>query len=133
MPKPLIRAIGILKEASAQVNADLGKMSPETSALIIADPAVDSRAYSIAVDCGVAVVVLAASQLPLVGHGYVGALLADANRPVSVHVALSHALRLAELHFPRPDAWNTLVERLLDVRPAVVDVVPPLVRTYQVG
>ena len=36
MPKPLIRAIGILKEASAQVNADLGKMSPETSALIVA-------------------------------------------------------------------------------------------------
>ena len=28
MPKPLIRAIGILKEASAQVNADLGKMTP---------------------------------------------------------------------------------------------------------
>jgi len=36
MPKPLIRAIGILKEASAQVNADLGKMSPEKSGLIIA-------------------------------------------------------------------------------------------------
>jgi len=36
MPEPLIRAIGILKEASAQVNADLGKMSPEKSALIIA-------------------------------------------------------------------------------------------------
>ncbi len=36
MPKPLIRAIGILKEASAQVNADLGKMSPEKSALIVA-------------------------------------------------------------------------------------------------
>jgi fumarate hydratase, class II len=36
MPKPLIRAIGLLKEASAQVNADLGKMSPEKSALIIA-------------------------------------------------------------------------------------------------
>jgi len=34
MPTPLIRAIGILKEASAQVNADLGKMSPETSSLI---------------------------------------------------------------------------------------------------
>ena len=33
---PLIRAIGVLKEASAQVNADLGKMSPETSALIVA-------------------------------------------------------------------------------------------------
>src|SRR5664280_3375022 len=36
MPEPLIRAIGVLKEASAQVNADLGKMSPETSSLIIA-------------------------------------------------------------------------------------------------
>src|ERR1700690_3736487 len=36
MPEPMIRAFGILKEASAQVNADLGKMSPETSALIIA-------------------------------------------------------------------------------------------------
>jgi len=36
MPKPLIRAIGVLKEASAQVNADLGKMSPEVSALIVA-------------------------------------------------------------------------------------------------
>ncbi len=36
MPKPLIRAIGILKEASAQVNADLGKMTPATSELIVA-------------------------------------------------------------------------------------------------
>jgi len=36
MPEPLIRAIGVLKEASAQVNADLGKMSPDKSALIIA-------------------------------------------------------------------------------------------------
>jgi fumarate hydratase class II len=36
MPVAMIRAIGVLKEASAQVNADLGKMSPEKSALIIA-------------------------------------------------------------------------------------------------
>ena len=35
MPQPLIRAFGILKEASAQVNADLGKLSPEKSALIV--------------------------------------------------------------------------------------------------
>jgi fumarate hydratase class II len=35
MPEPLIRAIGILKEASAQVNADLGKLSPDKSALIV--------------------------------------------------------------------------------------------------
>ena len=44
-----------------------------------------------------------------------GALLADMNRPVSVHVGLTHALRLAELHFPPPDAWNELVGRLLRV------------------
>ena len=36
VPKPVIRAMGVLKEASAQVNADLGKLSPEKSALIIA-------------------------------------------------------------------------------------------------
>jgi fumarate hydratase, class II len=36
MPQSLIRAIGVLKEASAQVNADLGKMSPDKSALIAA-------------------------------------------------------------------------------------------------
>ena len=35
MPEPLIRAIGILKEASAQVNADLGMLTPEKSALIV--------------------------------------------------------------------------------------------------
>ena len=35
MPEPLIRAIGVLKEASAQVNADLGKMSPDKATLII--------------------------------------------------------------------------------------------------
>jgi fumarate hydratase class II len=36
MPEPVIRAMGILKEASAQVNADLGKMAPDKSALIVA-------------------------------------------------------------------------------------------------
>src|ERR1700722_16300891 len=36
MPEPLIRAIGILKEASAQVNADLGKLPPDKAALISA-------------------------------------------------------------------------------------------------
>lgn len=94
---------------------DLKRTCTDSSALIIADPAFDSRAFSIAVDCGVAIVVLASSQLPAVGRGYIGALLADMNRPVSVHVGLTHALRLAELHFPRPDAWNDLVNRLLGV------------------
>lgn len=91
---------------------DLKRVISSSSALIIADPTFDSRAFSIAVDCGIAVVVLATAKLPDVGRGYVGALLADMNRPVSVHVALSHALRLAELQFPRPDAWNDLVGRM---------------------
>jgi fumarate hydratase class II len=34
MPEPLIRAFGILKGASAKVNRDLGKLSPEVAALI---------------------------------------------------------------------------------------------------
>jgi hypothetical protein len=92
---------------------DLNRLCASSSALIIADPAFNSRAFSIAVECGVAIVVLASAELPDVGHGYVGALIADMHRPVSVHVALSHALRLAELHFPPPDAWNELVHRLI--------------------
>jgi len=35
MPEPLIRAFGLLKEASTQVNADLGKMDPDKAAVII--------------------------------------------------------------------------------------------------
>jgi len=96
-------------------SADLKQLCSSSSALIIADPAFDSRAFSIAVECGAAIVVLASGHLPDVGRGYVGALLADMNRPVSVHVGLTHALRLAELHFPPPDAWNELVGRLLRV------------------
>jgi fumarate hydratase, class II len=34
MPRPLIRAIGILKEASARVNAELGELDPEIARLI---------------------------------------------------------------------------------------------------
>jgi len=111
-------------------STELEGLCRSSSALIIADPAFDSRAFSIAVECGVAVVVLASSQLPDVGRGYVGALLADMNRPVSVHVALTHALRLAELHFPRPDAWMELVNRLLDAarREAVAIVAPTSTR-----
>ena len=34
MPRPLIRGIGVLKEASARTNAELGKLDPELAALI---------------------------------------------------------------------------------------------------
>ena len=97
-------------DISSQALKDLISAS---SALITADPAFDSRVFSMAVDCGVATVVLASMKLPDVGHRYVGALLADVTRPVSIHVALSHALRLAELQFPTPDSWNDLVHRLI--------------------
>jgi hypothetical protein len=113
---------------------DLNRLCASSSALIIADPAFNSRAFSVAIECGVAIVVLASAQLPDVGHGYVGALLADMNRPVSVHVALSHALRLAELHFPPPDAWNELVHRLVG-RTALrsVPTPKPLLPSRQIG
>jgi hypothetical protein len=113
---------------------DLNRLCASSSALIIADPAFNSRAFSVAVECGVAIVVLASTELPDVGHGYVGALLADGNRPVSVRVALSHALRLAELHFPPPDAWNELVHRLIGRTPLrAVPSTMPLVPSRQIG
>ena len=93
--------------------SDLHDLVRASSALIIADPAFDSRAFATAVDCGIATVIMASAKLPDVGRGYVGGLLADATRPVSIHVALNHALRLAELAFPSPDAWTDLVHRLL--------------------
>jgi len=87
----------------------LGEVVANSSALIIADPGFDSRAFSIAVDCGLPVVVVASADLPGVGGGYVGALLADLDRPVSVYVAVIHALRLSDLQFPRPEEWQALV------------------------
>jgi hypothetical protein len=98
-------------------SSDLNRLCASSSALIIADPTFDSRAFSIAVECGVAIVVLASTHLPDIGHGYIGALLADMDRPVSVHVALSHALRLADLRFPPPDSWNDLVNHIVGKSP----------------
>ncbi len=92
---------------------ELMNMCEASSALIIADPLVNSRVFQIAVECGVATIVLSPSDLPDVGVGYVGGLLADINFPAAIDVALAHALRLAELRFPSPDAWVELAERLI--------------------
>lgn len=91
---------------------DLHQIVSDSSALSVADPAFDSRAFATAVDEGVATVVLADEMITDVGEGYVGGLLADINRPTSVHVAHSHALRLSELKFPSPSAWFELASRL---------------------
>lgn len=91
---------------------DLSQLASESSAMSVADPAYDSRAFAIAMEAGVATVVLANDMVTDVGRGYVGGLLADINRPTSVHVAHSHALRLSELHFPAPLAWFDLAVRL---------------------
>jgi len=91
---------------------DLEELCSTSSALSVADPAIDSRAFSSAVDSGIATVVLTDSTLPMVGLGYVGGLLADLRSPSSVHVAINHALRLEELQFPSPDAWDRLARRL---------------------
>jgi hypothetical protein len=92
--------------------ADLDELVSTSSALSVAEPALDSRAFSSAVDSGIATVVLTDSTLPMVGRGYVGGLLADLRSPSSVHVAFNHALRLEELQFPSPDAWDRLARRL---------------------
>lgn len=91
---------------------DLQKLATDSSAMSVADPSFDSRAYATAVDAGVVTVVLADNMVTDVGRGYVGGLLADINRPTSVHVAHNHALRLSELHFPAPGAWFELATRL---------------------
>lgn len=91
---------------------DMMSMCEASSALIIADPLVNSRVFQIAVECGIATIVLSPSDLPDVGVGYVGGLLADINFPAAIDVALAHALRLAELRFPSPDSWAELAQRL---------------------
>jgi hypothetical protein len=96
----------------------LDDLCAASSVLGVADPTVDSRAFSAAMDFGIATVVLSSSPIPEVGKGYVGGLLADLAHPASVHVALRHALRLAELSFPSPDAWDELALRLSDPRRA---------------
>lgn len=91
---------------------DLRQLATDSSVMSVADPAFDSRAFSTAVDAGVATVVMAENMETPVGEGYVGGLLADLSRPASVYVALNHALRLSELHFPAPEAWFKLAQRL---------------------
>lgn len=91
---------------------EIEALCASSSALSVAEPGFDSRAFGAAVETGVATVVLSTELLPLVGRGYVGGLLADLNRPASVHVGLTHALRLQELGFPSPGAWDELARRL---------------------
>jgi hypothetical protein len=94
---------------------DLRQLCDTSSAISMADPQLDSRAFSIAVNCGIATVVLATSKAaPTVGRGYVGGLMANGRRPASIHVAMAHALRLDELGFPSPDAWHELADGVLD-------------------
>lgn len=91
---------------------ELQDLCATSSALSVADPALDSRAFSSAVESGTATVVLATSPLLTVRRGYVGGLLADLRRPSSVLVALNHALRLEDLRFPEPGVWGEIARHL---------------------
>ncbi len=95
--------------------ADLEEMVSTSSAIGIATPELDSRVFSAAIQSGVGTVVIGDMLSPKVGRGYVGGLLADVRSPSSLHVALNHALRLGELRFPRPSAWDGLAQRLSPV------------------
>jgi hypothetical protein len=92
---------------------DLRELCDTSSAVSMADPELDSRAFSTAVDCGIATIVLGDSKSPIVGRGYVGGLMADGRDPASIHVAMTHALRLDELGFPNPRAWHELAECII--------------------
>ncbi len=96
-------------------SSDLSELCSNSSALGIADPNNGSRAFSSAVESGVATVVLSSSSILNVGRGYVGGLVADLRQPASVHVAINHALRLEALRFPSPLAWNGLARQLIPV------------------
>jgi hypothetical protein len=93
-------------------SSDLQALTSSSSALSVAEPPRNSRAYASAIGSGIATVVLANAITPRVGHGYVGGLLADIRNPSSIHVALRHALRLEGLRFPDPIAWQQLACRL---------------------
>ena len=93
---------------------DLRQLCDASSALSMAEPGLDSRAFSTAVNCGIVTVVLAGSKAPAVGRGYVGGLMADGRRPASIYVAMAHAFRLDELGFPSPDSWRELAERIIE-------------------
>jgi hypothetical protein len=92
---------------------DLRELCDTSSAISMGNPNLDSRAFSTAVECGIAIAVLANSKFPVVGRGYVGGLMADGHDPASIHVAMAHALRLDELNFPNPDAWRELAARII--------------------
>jgi hypothetical protein len=94
---------------------DLEGMVATSSAISVANPEIDSRVFSAAMISGVGTVVMGDARLPRVGRGYVGGLLADVRSPASLHVALSHALRLGDLRFPNPSTWNGLAHRLSPV------------------
>ena len=91
---------------------ELERLSHDSSAIIIADPAFDSRAYAMAEACGVPTVIVTEGTRPSVGPNYLGGLLADVRHPASIYVAQMHALRLADLNFPTPQVWAELGLRL---------------------
>lgn len=106
------RVLLVDRELSAN---DVESVVASSSALSVVNPTHSSRAFSAAMSSGVATIALVTNEVPEVGGGYVGGLVADLNRPASVNVALHHALRLAALRFPRPDSWEKLARRLRHV------------------
>ncbi len=97
--------------------ADLARAS---SAFAIGDPEIDSRVFSHAMDEGIGTALLS-DGVPVMGDSYVGAFLGNVNRPASVHVALAHAMRMADLRFPGPQDWRDLAHRLDEISRGMLD------------
>ena len=93
---------------------ELAEVCDDSSALSVAVPQAGSRVMAAAIEQGVGIVVMRNGELPPVGQGYVGGLLADRESATSLLVGLTHALRLTRLRFPRPSVWESLAKVLFD-------------------
>ena len=99
----------------------VGDVCSRAAAVMIADPIYESRAFTTSAAAGLPVVLVSSDSLPNVPSGYLGTLVARAGRPVSIHVAMTHALRLAHVAIPNYAGWRGLLDELaMDVAKSVV-------------
>ncbi len=91
--------------------SELAELAQSSSAFAIGDPEIDSRVFSQAMNQGIGTAVLS-DGVPLLSTNYVGAVLGNVTRPASIHVAVAHTLRMADLRFPGPQDWREVAQRL---------------------
>ena len=103
---------------------EITRVCSQAAVVMIADPIYESRAYQTSADASLPVVLMTSAIVPDVPKGYPGTLVASSNRPVSIHVAMTHALRLAHVAIPNYGSWRSLLDELaIDVAASMVPLV----------